>query len=137
MKFPTEKLRGMPVRRYMVTQVVTFTPEMKISQAVATLVKYSYTGAPVVDADGALVGMLSEKDCLRVAVLANSGGAGTALVGDYMTTKVDSVTPDADLLDVAERFVRAPYKRLPVIERGKLVGQISRIDVLRAIADLF
>ena len=137
MKFPTEKLKGMAVRRYMATQVVTFTPEMRIREAVATLVKYSYTGAPVIDPDGTLVGMLSEKDCLRVAVLANAEGASEALVGDFMTTEVDSVAPDADLLDVAQRFVGAPYKRLPVVERGKLVGQISRIDVLRAIADLF
>ena len=137
MKFPTEKLKGMAVRRYMATQVVTFTPEMRIREAVKTLVKYNYTGAPVVDPDGTLVGMLSEKDCLRVAVLANAEGASETLVGDFMTTKVDTVTPETDLLDVAQRFVGAPYKRLPVVERGKLVGQISRIDVLRAIADLF
>jgi CBS domain-containing protein len=101
------------------------------------LVKHKYTGAPVVDAGGKLVGMLSEKDCLRVAVLANAEGASEALVGDYMTTAVDSVAPETHLLEVAERFVRAPYKRLPVVDGGKLVGQISRIDVLRAIADLF
>ena len=137
MKFPTEKLHGMAVRRYMATQVVTFTPEMTIREAVATLVKYNYTGAPVIDPDGKLVGMLSEKDCLKVAVFSNAEGAAEALVGDFMTTEVDTVTPDTDLLNVAERFVGAPYKRFPVVERGKLVGQISRIDVLRAIADLF
>src|SRR6185503_3578506 len=137
MKFPTEKLRGMPVRRYMATNVVTFTPEMRIAEAVAVLVKYSYTGAPVVDADLKLVGMLSEKDCLRVAVKANTAGAGEALVGDFMTTNIESVTPETDLLQVAERFVQAPFKRLPVVERGKLVGQISRIDVLRAIKELY
>jgi CBS domain-containing protein len=137
MKFPTEKLKGMVVRRYMATQVVTFTPEMTMREAVKTLVKYNYTGAPVVDPDGTLVGMLSEKDCLKVAVSSNADGAAGALVGDFMTTKVDTVTPETDLLNVAERFVGAPYKRLPVVERGKLVGQVSRIDVLRAIADLF
>jgi CBS domain-containing protein len=127
----------MKVRQYMATQLVTFVPEMKIAEAVRLLVKHKYTGAPVVGAGSVLVGMLSEKDCLRVAVLANAAGAAEALVGDYMTTEVDSVTPDTDLLDVAQRFVRAPYKRLPVVDGGRLVGQISRIDVLRAIADLF
>ncbi len=137
MRFPTDKLQEMKVRQYMATNLLTFVPEMKIAEAVWRLVKQKYTGAPVLDARGKLIGMLSEKDCLRVAVLANTDGAGEALVGDYMTTEVESVTPDTDLLDVAQRFVRAPYKRLPVVEGGKLVGQISRIDVLRAIADLF
>jgi len=137
MRFPIDKLKGMKVRQYMATHLLTFVPEMKIAEAVMQLVKHKYTGAPVVDAGGKLVGMLSEKDCLRVAVLANMAGAGEALVGDYMTTDVESVMPDTDLLDVAQRFVRAPYKRLPVVDGGKLVGQISRIDVLRAIADLF
>jgi CBS domain-containing protein len=137
MRFPIDKLKGMKVRQYMATQLLTFAAEMTIHDAVGLLVKNKYTGAPVLDAGGGLIGMLSEKDCLRVAVLANTAGAGEALVGDYMTTDVESVTPDTDLLDVAQRFVRAPYKRLPVVERGKLVGQISRIDVLRAIADLF
>jgi CBS domain-containing protein len=53
-----------------------------------------------------------------------------------MTTKVDTTGPDATLLEVAERFVNAPYKRLAVVEDGKLVGQISRTDVMRAIKDL-
>ena len=137
MSFPTARLKGMKVRQYMATQLVTFVPEMKIAEAVRQLVKHKYTGAPVVGAGGLLVGMLSEKDCLRVAVLANAEGAAEALVGDFMTTEVDSVAPNTDLHDVAQRFVRASYKRLPVVEDGRLVGQISRIDVLRAIADLF
>lgn len=136
MKFPTDKLRGMKVREYMATRLVTFDPEMKISDAVGLLMMHKYTGAPVLDAGGKLVGMLSEKDCLKVAVLANAEGAAEALVGDYMSTEVESITPDSDLFEAAERFLSVQYKRLPVVERGKLVGQISRTDVLRAIAEL-
>jgi CBS domain-containing protein len=69
-------------------------------------------------------------------VLANVEGVSPGLVGDYMTTAVDTVGPDTNLLDVAKLFVAAPYKRLPVVDGGKLTGQISRIDVLRAIYDL-
>ena len=135
-KLPTERLKTLTVRRYMATSLMTFAPEVHIAKAIEMLVKNRYTGAPVVDAAGRLIGMLSEKDCLRVAVLANSEGPAAALVGDYMTTQVDSVTPETTLFEVAERFVGAPYKRLPVVEQGKLVGQISRIDVLRAIDEL-
>src|SRR5258706_14349959 len=136
MKLPTEKLQGIPVRRYMATKLMTFLPELPISDAIEMLVQYKYTGAPVVDLSGNLVGMLSEKDCLRVAVRANSGAMGEALVGDYMTSAVECCSPDATLFEVAERFVNAPYKRLAVVENGKLVGQISRTDILRAIREL-
>jgi CBS domain-containing protein len=135
-KLPTERLKTLTVRRYMATRLMTFAPELHIAKAIEMLVQNRYTGAPVLDPDGRLIGMLSEKDCLRVAVLANAEGAAAALVGDYMTTQVDSVTPETTLFEVAERFVGAPYKRLPVVEQGRLVGQISRIDVLRAIDEL-
>ena len=133
MKLPTEKLKTMRVSEYMATKLMTFLPELEISDAIEMLVRYKYTGAPVVDLAGNLVGMLSEKDCLKVAVLGHTAGDAEALVGDFMTTKVDSVTPETSLFEVAQRFVNAPYKRMPVVQSGKLVGQISRIDILRAI----
>ena len=136
MKLPTERLKALRVREFMAKRVMTFTADVLISDAVQTLVRYKYTGAPVVDNDGRLIGMLSEKDCLRVAVLAKDHGAGEALVGDYMTRDVETVEPETDLLDVAEGFMQAPFKRFPVVADGLLVGQISRFDVLRAIDHL-
>ena len=136
MKLPTEKLRTLKVRDFMAAKVLTFPPELPLSEAVAMLVKNKHSGAPVVDASGRLVGMLSEKDVLRVAVLENTEGARDLRVGDCMTKNVETVEPDTDLLDVAEGFMQAPYKRFPVVEGGRLVGQISRTDVLRAIDQL-
>ncbi|MBV8033045.1 MAG: CBS domain-containing protein [Betaproteobacteria bacterium] len=135
MRLPTEKLKGLHVRDYMASSVLTFTPDVPIADAVQTLVRYKYSGAPVVDDAGHLVGMLSEKDCLRVVVL-DGTRAGEALVGDYMVAEVETVEPGTDLLDVAEGFMQASFKRFPVVEGGVLVGQISRIDVLRAIDEL-
>jgi CBS domain-containing protein len=137
MKLPTQKLKGLKVRDFMASRIVTFSPEMPISEAVGVLVQHRYSGAPVVDAKGRLVGVLSEKDCLRVAVVGAADGAAEPLVGDYMTTGVETVEPDTDLLDVAEGFMQAAFRRFPVVEGdGRLVGQISRIDVLRAIDQL-
>src|SRR3954471_15639656 len=137
MKLPTQKLKGLRVRDFMASRIVTFSPEMPISEAVGILVQHRYSGAPVVDAKGRLVGVLSEKDCLRVAVLGTADGATEPLVRDYMTTGVETVEPDTDLLDVAEGFMQAAFRRFPVVEEGgRLVGQISRIDVLRAIDQL-
>src|SRR4051812_18285965 len=75
MKLPTQKLRGLRVRDFMASRIVTFSPEMPISGAVGILVQHRYSGAPVVDAKGRLVGVLSEKDCLRVAVLGTADAA--------------------------------------------------------------
>ena len=122
MELPRDKLRGLRVRDFMATNVLTFRPDMSIREAVHILVEHKYSGAPVVDGAGRIVGMLSEKDCLRVAVLA--GLPGEARVGEHMSKEVESVEPDTDLLDVAEGFMQAPYKRFPVVADGVLVGQI-------------
>ena len=124
------------VRQYMTTKLVTFTADMEVMSALSELVQHGHSGAPVVDGEGQLIGMLSEKDCLKVAVMANFEGVSPGKVSDYMTAQVKTVGPDTSLLEVAGIFSDAPFKRLPVIEKGKLLGQISRSDVLRAINDL-
>lgn len=128
-------LSTVTVRDYMARDLVTFTPDMAITSALSLLVRHGHSGAPVVE-DDRLVGMLSEKDCLRVALVANFEGVEPGSVRDFMTSGVVTVAPDVDLLEVASRFVDAPFKRMPVVENGRLVGQISRSDVLRAIHDL-
>jgi CBS domain-containing protein len=129
-------LSSVTTREYMATELITFSPYMDVMAALRMLVKHGHSGGPVVDDAGALVGMLSEKDCLKVAVLSNYEGVSPGLVRDFMAASVISVTPETTLLDVASRFIDAPFKRLPVVEGGRLVGQISRSDVLRAIDDL-
>jgi CBS domain-containing protein len=123
-------------REYMTTDLLTFSPHMDVMAAIRLLVKHGHSGAPVVDESGKVLGMLSEKDCLKVAVLSNYEGVSPGLVRDFMAQSVTAVRPDTSLLEVASRFIDAPYKRLPVVEDGRLLGQISRSDVLRAIDDL-
>lgn len=124
------------VRDYMTAKLLTFNPFMEVMAALRELVKHGHSGAPVVDEQGKLVGMLSEKDCLKVAIMTTYEGVSPGLVQDYMTANVATITPDTSILEVASRFVDATYKRLPVVENGRLIGQISRSDVLRAIDDL-
>jgi len=78
--------------------------------------------------------MLTEKDCLHALVRqAVDGGAG-ASVREYMTTAVDSVTPETQLLDIAYLFLQHSYRKVPVVDaEGRVVGQVSRRDILRAI----
>ncbi|MEH6503096.1 MAG: CBS domain-containing protein [Cycloclasticus sp.] len=119
----------------MATNLTKFTPEMQISEAIKFLNTHKISGAPVVDDKGDLVGMLSEKDCLKVALQSTYyedwvGGS----VSEYMTANVETVSDTASIVDLADKFLKSSYKRFPVLdEDGDLVGQISRSDVLRAL----
>ena len=130
------RLDNVTAKDYMSTELLTFTPDMELMSAINQLAKRRISGAPVLDAGGKIVGLLSEKDCLKVCVTAGYEGVPGGLVQEYMSTKVVTVDVDASLLEVASMFVGSAFKRYPVMRDGKLVGQISRSDVLRAINDL-
>lgn len=120
------------VRDFMVTHLVTLRPEMPIREAIDILLKHRISGAPVVDAEGKLIGALSEKDCLRVFANAAFYNVDAGDVEDYMTRNVVTIEPDADIFQAAQVFLNNHFRRLPVLENGRLVGQISRRDVLNA-----
>jgi CBS domain-containing protein len=117
----------------MARDLITVTPETDAYDAIALLLKHRISGAPVVDGSGNLVGMLSERDCLKTLLHAQYHNLPTALVKDLMSTELRTIPSDTDVLQVAELFVHNRFRRLPVVDRGRLVGQISRKDVLRAI----
>ncbi len=122
------------VRDYMDKKFTTLHPDTDIHDAIQILLDQRITGAPVVDKKENLVGILSEKDCLRtIAHGAYSEVPVGGKVEDYMTKKVDTIHPDLDIFTVADRFLNCSYRRLLVVEDKKLVGQITRRDLLRAI----
>ena len=125
------------VRDYMSAALITFTPDMDILAAINQLIEKRISGAPVVDRQGNLVGVLSEKDCLRVALHASYHGESTGTVAEYMHGEVKTVDAEANIADVAAMFLRDDYRRYPVIQDNRLVGQISRRDVLRALEALW
>ena len=113
---------------------LTFAQELDVGTAMRKMLRAKLNGAPVVDAEGRLCGMLTEKDCLTALVRQAMDGAPGASVRDYMTTSVDSVTPTTPLLDIAHLFMNRPYRKLPVVDSdGRVVGQVSRRDILRVI----
>ncbi|MFZ5445819.1 MAG: CBS domain-containing protein [Myxococcota bacterium] len=121
------------VRDFMDTVVHTVKPELPILEAVDFLLEHHVTGAPVVDDEGRLIGMLTEKDCLRLLSSGVDGDVPRGVVRDYMTTKVDSVTPEMNVYYVAGLFLGANFRRFPVVQGGRLVGAITRFDILRSI----
>jgi CBS domain-containing protein len=121
------------IRDYMATDVVTLSPAMEILQAMELLLDRKFSGAPVVDDDGGLVGVLSKKDCLKAALNASYHQQWGGVVADYMSRRVETLDASLDLVAAAERFLASHYRRFPVMEDGRMVGQISRADLLRAL----
>lgn len=129
-------LRSVKVRDYMTESLVTFTPQTDLFVAIKQLLEYRISGAPVVDEQGLLAGILSEADCLRsILTLTYHEEEMGGNVGDCMTRQVETIDYDADIISVAKIFTEQGRRRLPVVHRGKLVGQISRCDVLRAVEE--
>lgn len=128
------KLDSITVADYMTREVATLTPDMEMLAAIHLLIKNGYSGCPVVE-HGKVIGMLSEKDCLKVALVAGLEGTSAGIVREYMSHNVSALRPDTTLLEAATKFMDVHFKRYPVMLDGKLVGQISRSDVLRAVHD--
>jgi CBS domain-containing protein len=124
---------GPRVSDYMVTDLVVVQPQMEILHAMKILLQKRISGAPVVDADGVLVGVLSKKDCLRSALQGAYYQEWGGQVSAFMTSPVETLDAGLDLVSAAEKFLSSPYRRFPVLRDGALVGQISRADILRAL----
>ncbi len=125
------------VRDYMSRDLITLTPDMRIQDAIMHLLEHQYSGAPVVDASGTLVGVLSNKDCLKIAFNSSYHQDWPGTVRDFMSSPAETLDAGSDVVAAAERFVTGRYRRYPVMEGGALVGQISRYDILRALKDLW
>jgi CBS domain-containing protein len=121
------------VRDYMAKDLIVFRPDEDIYKAIDTLVKAEISGAPVVDDDGKLVGIISQKDCLRILANGVFHNAPAGVVSQYMTEAVMTIDPDTDIFTVVDLFLNTVYRRIPVVENDVVVGQISRRDILRAI----
>lgn len=125
------------IRDHMDTVVPTLSPETRIMAAVDFLLRHRVTGAPVVNQEGELVGIITETDLLKLMTEGVQGEPPTdATVAEFMTTDVITVTPTVDIYYIAGMFLANKFRRLPVVEDGKIVGAITRFDLLRVIREL-
>jgi CBS domain-containing protein len=116
------------VRDIMTTKVVTLTPEASVEEAIDTLVDQRISGAPVVDAEGRLLGVLTEYHLLKIASFPS---VQDMTVGELMTKAVWVISEDAHISVAADLLARHRIRRLPVVDHGYVVGVISRRDVIR------
>jgi CBS domain-containing protein len=132
-------LKAPPVTDYMVKKLFTFTPDTPISEVIDSLLANRITGAPVLNERKEVVGLIDDKDCLNVLFggVYHNRPVGDDTVASYMSNVMKTISIHADILEVANTFLTTPYKRLLVMDDdGKLAGQISRRDILRAIKDM-
>ena len=125
------------VEQYMVplAKMITFKPDQPIQEVISIIIDKKISGAPVLDDQKHLVGIISEKDCLRLIVdqAYHNLPAETRKVSDYMTVNVKSMTPKTTVVDAAMEFLNSPIRRFAVVDdEGRLLGQVSRRDILSA-----
>jgi|TARA_R100000479_G_scaffold28896_1_gene11207 predicted transcriptional regulator len=126
------------VSDYMSRNLITFKPEQTVLEVMNTLIKKKISGGPVVNDNHELVGIISEGDCIKE--ISNSRYYNHPMedikVEDHMIKEVETIDGDMNLFDAAEKFLRDKRRRFPICENGKLVGQISQKDVLKAALEL-
>ncbi len=123
---------------FMTKKLITFSPEQPLNEIIQILIKKNISGGPVIDKNGKLIGVISEGDCLKQVVRGkyNNSPEIMGVVQDYMTADPVTVGPNENIFEIARLFLKLRLRRFPVLDNGKLVGQISQRDVMAAIQDL-
>lgn len=127
-------LQSVNVRDYIIANPIRVHPQDSILDAMQVIIDNKVSGVCVVENDATLVGILSEMDCLRAVLGAVYNDAGIGRVKDYMASDNLVVAhPNEDIVDVAQDMLRKNKRRRPVVEDGKLIGQITCRQLLRAV----
>ena len=126
------------VKDYMSVNLTTFHPDDTIDHVIDVLTKKKISGGPVMDSHGKLVGIISEGDCLKEIIKGQYTNTPKfpAPVAELMTADVYTMDPDLSIFDAAQQFLKLRIRRFPIVKDGKLIGQISLSDIVRAIPKL-
>jgi CBS domain-containing protein len=116
----------------MSTDVVSVEKKTPLIRLIEIMLINNITGVPVIDDDGTLVGIITEKDILR---LFHRGLDDSDKVEDYMSKDIVSFDVDEDLIAICECLVNSNFRRVPIVRQGKLVGIISRRDIIKYILE--
>lgn len=123
-------LQSMTAKDCMNRKIVSVRADDDVLTAVRVLVDNRLSGVPVIDNIGNLLGIITEKDCMAVALSAGYHGEMGGKVSDYMSQEVMTVDTGTPVVEIAEHFAKRNFRRLPVLESGRVVGVVSRRDVL-------
>lgn len=125
---------SLTVSDYMTTNLITFTPDQPIENVMQSLIKNRISGGPVVNEKNELIGIISEGDCIKQ--ISESRYYNMPMqdqtIGKHMANNVETIDGNMNIFDAAKKFLESKRRRFPIVENGKLVGQISQKDVLKA-----
>lgn len=126
------------VRDYMSKNIYTFEKGQSVLEVMESLVKNNISGGPVVDENHQLIGIISEGDCIKQISESRyyNQPVHDLSVENYMVSNVETISPDMNLFDLANKFLTMKIRRFPVCENGKLIGLISQKDILMAALNL-
>jgi CBS domain-containing protein len=135
-----EHLPGSTIRRYMnLDRNRLLDPRATILDAAQVFIKTPYRRLPVLEGER-LQGQVSRRDVIAAAqqwiVAQRKTSLEQRCIGDYVDRHALTKTPSSDLLEIAEAFLNSPYRRLPILDDGRLVGQVSRRDLLEVAAKM-
>lgn len=119
-------------RDIMTRRVITVTPDQDLFEVIGLLVKNKISGAPVVDRNGFYLGVFSEKSSISLLMDAVERGTPTNRIEGFIDRDAATVSPGTGLLTIAQMLMSTTYRRMPVLEHNRVIGLISRRDVLKA-----
>jgi CBS domain-containing protein len=134
----TTEVNAFKVSDFMSRDLITFRPEQLVDEVIQSLINNKISGGPVVNANNELVGIISEGDCLKD--ISESRYHNLPMqqhkVEERMVKNVETIDGNMNVFDAANKFLESKIRRFPIVENGKLVGQISQKDILKAALDL-
>lgn len=124
------------VRNYMSRRFATLREGQTVSEAISMFTERDFFGAAVLDNLGNMVGVLSVTDCIGEAIKEGFDAGSNRRISALMSRDVRSVDVDDNILDVAKMFTEEPYRRYPVVDDNRVVGVITRLEVLKALSKI-
>jgi len=112
----------------MTKNVITVKKDMVLTDVIALLLRWHISALPVVDNEDKMVGIVSEIDLVNLTF---DGNAGDTIVEEVMVTDIVSFSPNTELAELVQSFSKRHLRRVPIIDKGKVVGIVSRRDILR------
>ena len=123
------------VSDYMTKKLITFKPSDSLGHVINLLIKNKISGGPVVNDKNELIGIISEGDCMKHvsdSKYYNMPMDSDNTVEKNMASEVETIDKNMNIFDAATKFISSKRRRFPIVENGKLIGQISQKDVLKA-----
>ena len=122
------------VRDYMKSVTTSFKPNTSVEEIVKTLIQNKIVGAPVLDEDKKLLGFITEQDCIKQMLNDSYYHEDHQVASDIMRQNPLSVSPDDNIMEMAEKMTQRLPKIYPVLDGDKVIGIITRSDVIKALS---